>query len=110
MKQYFLIILIIAGILLTGCSAAKTEPAPVKVVPPATVVENIQPTVSVGTVDGKTILNTTCTACHSVKKATEFHGDEKSWTRTIDDMIQRGAKLTTEERDILITYMAENYK
>ena len=60
--------------------------------------------------DGKTILEKTCQACHQLTIVERERQDAAGWTRTVDTMIQKGAKLTTDEKAALIQYLAETYK
>jgi len=52
----------------------------------------------------QTILNSKCTRCHYLTRVCQELGKKtkRSWKRTINNMIRYGAKLSGEERDILL--------
>jgi hypothetical protein len=61
-------------------------------------------------IDGKTLLETRCTACHSLDRIKSKSATAEQWQSTVDRMIQGGAKLSKEEAVVLVKYLAENYK
>jgi competence protein ComEA len=61
-------------------------------------------------VDGKAILERTCTQCHSLDRITSASKTTDGWTSTVDRMIGKGAKLTDAEKTALIAYLSETYK
>jgi len=65
---------------------------------------------STATTDGQTLLETRCTTCHTVDKATSEGGNANQWTRIVNDMISKGAQLTDAEKAVLIDYLAATYK
>jgi cytochrome c5 len=60
--------------------------------------------------DGATILQNACQSCHGLGIVTSQHQDTAGWTRTVDNMINRGASLSADERTALIAYLAATYK
>lgn len=105
MKKYWtvLIVLLLLATFLAACaSSATTQPAA------------SQPTASggggVAAADGKTLLEQRCTTCHSLERVTREGGNADHWTRTVNQMVQKGANLTAEEQKILVAYLAETYK
>ena len=61
-------------------------------------------------VDGKTLLETRCTACHTLDRVNEKQATADQWQATVTKMISNGAKLTNEEEAILVQYLADNFK
>jgi cytochrome c5 len=57
--------------------------------------------------DGKAVLQARCTKCHGLDKI-EKHAkvDKEHWADTVSAMIKKGARLTDEERNVLIEYLA----
>ncbi len=101
-----IMILITAGILLAlvlvGCSAGSsqaTQAPPKAATSPA----------DAPSPDGSTLLETRCSACHSVDRATQAKKTLEQWDQTVTRMIAKGAKLTEAEKTVLVEYLAENY-
>lgn len=51
-----------------------------------------------------------CGICHSTDMVTQQRLDRSRWTATVDKMIRWGAGLSPEERDILVKYLAVQYR
>ena len=105
MKKYTLIVIagvIILMLILSAC--AKSTP-----VPAAT---SSSGSSSGGTpaLDGKTILEAKCQSCHSLTPIYNTQQNVDGWTQIVDNMIQRGASLTPDEKTTLINYLAATYK
>ncbi len=55
--------------------------------------------------DAVAVINQSCSGCHSVNEALDFHaGSADEAQALIDNMIQRGAKLTAEQQQLLVKY------
>ena len=59
--------------------------------------------------DGKSLVETRCTECHSLNRATSYSGSIDNWTKIVDDMVKKGADLNNAEKEAVINYMAETY-
>ncbi len=70
----------------------------------------VQPPPASPSIDGRELLESRCSACHSVEKVTAQTGTVETWETIVSSMIARGAKLTDEEKTILVQYLAENFK
>ena len=68
-----------------------------------------EPTVPPATADGMVLLEERCTVCHDLERVVSAQKDREGWEQTVDRMIRRGANLNTEERDILVDYLAQTY-
>lgn len=105
MKKALLIFvaLLLLVLLLTACSQSKTPTQPA--------VSNTQDVSAQQTpsIDGKTLLDTRCTVCHSTTRITQKKGTYDEWGQIVTTMISRGAVLTEEEKVILVQYLADNY-
>lgn len=51
-----------------------------------------------------------CTVCHSAGRITSAQKTADAWTTTVDRMISKGAQLNADEKQVLIDYLATNYK
>jgi hypothetical protein len=60
--------------------------------------------------DGKGLMQERCSVCHSTSRITSAHKTAAEWKTTVDQMIQRGAQLSSSEEQTLIDYLAQNYK
>lgn len=58
------------------------------------------------TLDGATLLESRCTTCHNLDRVDEEDLDFAGWVAVIDDMIEKGANLTPEEKTVLADYLA----
>jgi mono/diheme cytochrome c family protein len=92
MKKTFLFLAIFAITSLSVAAGAAETPSP----------EN-------AAIDGATLLQNRCGSCHSVEKVTNKTKSAKGWEANISRMVKKGAKLTEEEKAILVDYMAKNY-
>jgi hypothetical protein len=60
--------------------------------------------------NGQTLMQDRCTACHSLERVISAHKTGDEWKITVDRMMNRGVQLTPQEEQALITYLAQNYK
>jgi mono/diheme cytochrome c family protein len=90
----FLILVILVGTLLASCGSAST---------PTSV-----PTQSSS--NGQALMQDRCSACHSSTRITSAHKTADQWKTTVDRMINKGAKLTAQEEQTLVSYLAQTYK
>ncbi len=59
--------------------------------------------------EGKTLLATGCTTCHSLSQMASGRKTVKSWSHTVEDMISRGAPVDPEQVGTLAKYLAANF-
>jgi mono/diheme cytochrome c family protein len=59
--------------------------------------------------DGATLLETRCSACHSVDRPKQVTKTAGEWEQTVDRMIGHGAQLNDAEKSALVEYLAQNY-
>jgi cytochrome c5 len=55
--------------------------------------------------DGEAILNASCNGCHDMTVIQTSAKSQEEWEQTLEQMIQRGAKVSAEDRPILLTYL-----
>jgi hypothetical protein len=89
-----LLLIVLAATLLSSCGSS-SSPAP---------------SATGGSSAGQTLMETRCSACHSVGRITSAHKTADQWKTTVDRMINNGAKLNSQEEQTLIDYLAQNYK
>lgn len=84
-----LILIFAVSLLLAGCSSGNTSNA--------------------GPLDGQTLMQQRCTVCHDIEPIASIRGNSQEWNMVVVDMIRRGAKLNTEEKQTLVDYLAQTY-
>jgi mono/diheme cytochrome c family protein len=90
----FILLVVLTGTLLAACGSTSSPTA----------------SSSGGTSDGATLLQTRCSVCHGVNRVTSRTGTADEWKMVVDNMINRGAQLTPQEEQTLVTYLAQTYK
>jgi hypothetical protein len=48
-----------------------------------------------------------CIQCHSLQEITGQRKRAEDWKRTVDDMVSRGAQVSSAEADLIATYLAK---
>jgi len=89
-----LLVLIFSTFLLTACGTSSGGSAS---------------TTDTSSSGGQALLQDRCTACHSTRRITSAHFSADQWTQVVDSMIDRGARLSDQERQTLIDYLAQTY-
>ena len=97
---FFICMVLLVGILLASCGTTKAT---------ATSAPSSGGNTS-STVDGQTLMQERCSVCHSVSRIETKHKTSDQWKTTVDRMISNGAQLTSQEEQILVDYLAQNYK
>ena len=60
--------------------------------------------------DGKTLLENRCSVCHSSEWPKMQKETPAQWDATVSNMMMRGARLSPEEKDVLVKYLSAHYK
>jgi cytochrome c5 len=68
--------------------------------------DQVQSSNETASMDGKTLMEERCTACHSLEKAQSGERDLAGWQAVVDDMIKKGAKLNQDEAKVVAEYLA----
>ena|SRR5436190_7307992 len=58
---------------------------------------------------GRQTVERVCGNCHTAELVSDRRGDLKTWTQTVNSMLNRGAKATAEEAVEITTYLAEQF-
>ena len=59
---------------------------------------------------GAALLEERCSGCHPTSLTESKQKTPKQWQATVSRMINRGARLTDEEKKVLVDYLSERYK
>jgi len=102
--------------LIAGCGGSQaTDPSPTAVSqreeqPTATEAAEEGESLSPSQVsEAETLLQDRCAGCHSLDRVEGVQKSTEQWEETMDRMIDLGAELDEEERDLLIAYLVEAY-
>ena len=60
--------------------------------------------------DGATLLEQRCSVCHPSARPKSKQKTPEQWDATVTRMMGKGAKLTPEEKQILVDYLSRTYK
>ncbi len=58
---------------------------------------------------GKDETQRVCKNCHELSQALSFRKDWDGWKQSVDKMVTLGAKLTDQEYEVIIEYLAKNF-
>jgi mono/diheme cytochrome c family protein len=59
--------------------------------------------------EGKAAIEQSCNLCHGLNYITQSSRSEADWRNVVSDMVSRGAPLTKEEFDQVLTYLATHF-
>jgi len=59
--------------------------------------------------DGATLLQERCSVCHTTDRITQARKTSAEWDTTVTRMIGKGAQLSSEEKTVLVDYLAATY-
>ncbi len=59
--------------------------------------------------EGSALVSGVCSGCHSVDMVFVQSKSRREWESTVQDMVSRGAQLSSEERGTIVSYLAEHY-
>ena len=60
--------------------------------------------------DGATLLEQRCSVCHPSARPKSKQKTPEQWDATVTRMMGKGAKLTPDEKQILVDYLSKTYK
>jgi cytochrome c5 len=95
-----MLLVVLLGSLLAACGGAKDETAV-----PTMEQEEAAPV----TLDGKSLLEERCTSCHDLGRVERARKTEEGWKTTVERMVEKGARLSQAEQELVIHYLAETY-
>jgi hypothetical protein len=61
-------------------------------------------------VDGARLLEERCGVCHKTEIPKNARKSRSEWNKTVSRMINKGAKLSPEEKRVLVRYLSRVYK
>jgi hypothetical protein len=59
--------------------------------------------------DGRDLVRESCGGCHNLKVVVRARKSRAEWTKSVNDMIQRGSQLFPEEIDPITTYLSKAF-
>ncbi len=59
--------------------------------------------------EGSALVSGVCSGCHSVDMVLVQSKSRREWESTVQDMVSRGAQLSSEEMGAIVSYLAEYY-
>jgi cytochrome c5 len=89
-----------------------TEPRPPSETAPArepAVPSTNTPAQAANNMDGQALLQQRCSVCHAVSPITRLQGTASQWKMVVDVMVSYGARLTPDEEQTLVNYLAQNF-
>jgi cytochrome c5 len=96
-------VIVVTAILLSACAAQATPT-------PTTAATSSSSGNTSAIADGKTLLDSRCTTCHSTAKVATQHLTSDQWKQVVENMISKGAVLSADEETVLVQYLADNFK
>ena len=89
------VLTLLASVLISACGGPTGE---------------VSPTIGVETtLDGKTLLEERCTACHTLDRVESASKSAAGWGLNVREMVGKGAELNASEQEILIDYLSITY-
>jgi mono/diheme cytochrome c family protein len=89
----------LAGTFLAACGSSSTH----------TPIPSSKSTGSGSSLNGQALMQQRCSVCHSITRVTSAQHTAAQWQNTVNRMIGHGAKLTPQEEQALVNYLAQNY-
>jgi hypothetical protein len=62
-----------------------------------------------GQMKAEKIMNLSCMVCHELRAIQTQAMDAEGWTRVVNSMIEKGAKVEKAEIPLLVSYLEENF-
>ncbi|MGQ9515945.1 MAG: hypothetical protein ACUVWB_01080 [Anaerolineae bacterium] len=59
--------------------------------------------------DGQALVQERCTVCHSLDRVRQSRKTEAEWKATVERMRGKGARLSADELEVVIRYLASTY-
>jgi cytochrome c5 len=93
---------------LTTAPADTVQPASTSASAPTTMAATDTPATA-ATLDGKTLLEQRCNACHSLEYIYRSRGTPDQWAMLVQQMVANGAQLNQQEEKVLAQYLGQTY-
>ena len=88
-----LLSLLAVVLIVSACSAKATSTTPV----------------TISSLDGATLVLERCSVCHPLTRIESAKRTSAEWTKIVETVIRRGAKLDTHEQTLVVDYLATNF-
>jgi mono/diheme cytochrome c family protein len=59
--------------------------------------------------EGKAMVTSVCSTCHSLGTVLSNRGNPEEWEQKVNEMIARGAQIFPDEMETIVGYLAANY-
>ncbi len=59
--------------------------------------------------EGKAMVTSVCSTCHSLGTVLNHRGNQEEWEQKVNEMISRGAQIFPDEMETIVGYLAANY-
>ncbi len=70
----------------------------------------VSPTIVFAESEGANLLEERCSVCHPSSRPKSKQKTPEQWELTVNRMIGKGAKLSDEEKAVLLDFLSKNYK
>jgi cytochrome c5 len=75
----------------------------------ATILASVVNSVAQESERGERIMNASCQGCHTLRNLQVQAMDADGWTRSINTMIEKGAKVSKEDLPVLVDYLVRHH-
>ena len=58
---------------------------------------------------GERVMNASCLACHDVRRIQVQAMDAEQWAKTVDTMVEKGAKISADDVPLLVNYLVQHH-
>jgi cytochrome c5 len=58
---------------------------------------------------GERVMNASCLACHDVRRIQVQAMDAEQWAKTVDTMVEKGAKVSADDVPLLVNYLVQHH-
>ena len=76
----------------------------------AFIISTIQVSVVFAESDGASLLEERCSVCHPSSRPKSKQKTPGQWETTVNRMMGKGAKLTEQEKEVLLDFLSKTYK
>jgi mono/diheme cytochrome c family protein len=59
--------------------------------------------------EGRSLVSGVCAACHTLDRVLTLSNSRGDWEKMVQDMVSRGAQISSEEVGAIVNYLAEHY-
>ncbi|AGY60402.1 hypothetical protein [Gloeobacter kilaueensis] len=58
---------------------------------------------------GRELVQTTCNGCHNLDLVRQQHLDRAAWERNLNLMVENGAGIEPQDREVILTYLVAHF-